>query len=284
MSNDAASSSGLVEAHEGDIDFETWAELSARLLKLDQEARFDFLEEREIDPADYARAEQRWVMTISDDLSAEKMDRVDLYASKCAAEMARRAAAPAEVGRADVETLAPLEAPVAAAPAPSREVTTPPVALFAMDPPNPLLSPTVAPVNELPPTPAVVFSAQVPAAPAAVVSIPAVVRAPAHLSGTMMTPESLLGSRQPAAALPFGPTASPAFAAGMSAPRVPSPEPTVGGATLPLGVDLLGSLRKELPFRKGAATPAPPVAAWPQLTLDTYASLCAELAVFPERA
>ncbi|MEP7120949.1 MAG: hypothetical protein ABJE95_08575 [Byssovorax sp.] len=238
MSHDEVSSSGLVEVREAEIDFETWAELSARLLKLDQEARFDFLEEREIDPASYARAEQRWVMALSDDLSAEEMGRVDLYASKCAAEMARRAAAPAEVGPADVETPTPLEAPVA----------------------------------------------PVPATSAAVVSLPALARSKALLSGTMMTPEGLPGSRQPAAALPFGPTASPSFAAGMSAPRVAAPEPTVGGETLPLGVDLLGSLRKELPFMKGAAAPAPPAAAWPQLPLDTYASLCAELAVFPERA
>lgn len=69
MSNDEASVAGAAVPREGEIDFETWADLSARMLKLDQEGRFDFLEEREIDPGDFALAEQRWVAALSDDLS-----------------------------------------------------------------------------------------------------------------------------------------------------------------------------------------------------------------------
>ena len=66
MSDEEALVSGAAAPGEAEIDFEAWADLSARMLKLDQEARFDLLEEREIDPTDFMRAEQRWVMALSD--------------------------------------------------------------------------------------------------------------------------------------------------------------------------------------------------------------------------
>jgi len=65
MSDEEAIASGAAAPGEAEIDFEAWADLSARMLKLDQEARFDLLEEREIDPTDFIRAEQRWVMALS---------------------------------------------------------------------------------------------------------------------------------------------------------------------------------------------------------------------------
>ncbi len=261
MSHQEAIVSSEAAPGETEIDFETWADLSARLLKLDQEARFDFLEEREIDPGDYARAEERWVMALSDDLSAERMDRVDIYAARCAAEMQRRKETkqqtPAVAAEAPAPT--PLETPAEPAPVPAREIAAPflapPVAFFAVETPT----------------------------PAVIVSRPPVVRAPAHLSGTMMAPALIPGAKPAAAALPFGHAPSAEFVAEMSEPRTSAPEATVGGATLPLGVDLLGKMRQELPFLKTAAPAAAKVAAWPRLTLDMYASLCAELSVFPER-
>lgn len=285
MSDEAALVSGVAAPGEAEIDFETWADLSARMLKLDQEARFDLLEEREIDPADFARAEQRWVMALSDDLSAEKMDRVDLYAARCAAEMQRRKEAKSEQAAVVVEAPAPIKAvapsepAVAPAPVAAKEVVAPfvapPVAFFTAEPPMRVAPPFVVAAPALMSSP-----------PAAVVSAPPVVRAPLHLSGTMMASEPIAGARSPLAALPFGQAPSSEFVSQMSAPRVGTPEATVGGATLPLGIDLLGKMRKELPFLKAASSvpgPAATAAAWPRLTLDTYASLCAELSVFPER-
>ena len=304
MSDEEALTSGAAGPGDAEIDFEAWADLSARMLKLDQEARFDLLEEREIDPTDFMRAEQRWVMALSDDLSAEKMDRVDLYAARCAAEMQRRKEAKLEPTAVvvDVEALAPIMkalAPIepAAVPAsvPAKEAVAPfvapPVALFTAEPPMRAAPPFVVAAPALMSSPpAVVNQAPSPPAPAAVVSMPPVIRAPLHLSGTMMASEPLAGARPASAALPFGHAPSAAFVAEMSAPRVSAPEATVGSETMPLGVDLLGSLRKELPFLKAgsavpirAAAPAATAAAWPRLTLDTYASLCAELSVFPER-
>ena len=293
MSNEEASVPKAAVPGETEIDFETWADLSARMLKLDQEGRFDFLEEQEIDPADFARAEQRWVTALSDDLSAEKMDRVDLYAARCAAEMQRRKEMKSEPAAkvvdvpVPIKALVPAKSPAVLAPAPAKEIIAPfaasPVAFFAVEspmaPPPPLVVSAPALMSA---PPAVVIHAPLPPAPIAMVSMPPVVRAPAHLSGTMMTPEPVTGGRPAAAALPFGQAPSAEFVSEMSAPRVSAPEASVGSETMPLGVDLLGSLRKELPFLKAApSVPAAVLAAaaWPRLTLDTYASLCAELSV-----
>ncbi len=298
MSDQEAHVSSAAEAGETEIDFETWADLSARMLKLDQEARFDLLEEREIDPGDFARAEQRWVTALSDDLSAEKMDRVDLYAARCAAEMQRRKEPreqPATVAvKATVEVTAPAPIEVARPPAPApeeKESVAPfvgaPVSFFAMESPMTPAPPwIVSAPAPLSPTLATVTATPSPPAPVGILASAPVVRAPAHLSGTMTTSESLAGALPAAAALPFGQAPSAEFVGEMSAPRAGASEATVGGATLPLGVDLLGKMRKELPFMKAASAvpvsaPAAPV---PRLTLDTYASLCAELSVAPERA
>lgn len=292
MSTDEAKVSDPAAADDLEMDFETWAALSARLLKLDQEARFDLLEERQLDPADFARAEERWVMALSDDLSAEKMARVDFYAARCAGEMQRRR----EAKEAPVVAPAPVpvSTPLAAAPAPVAMTPSDVVVPFAA-PPAPLLAvaqPAMPPPPRFVAIPAPPIQEAVtdtpalrPPAPVAIMPLPTVVRAPAHLAGTMMTPEAVGLPRAPAAALPFGQAPSAEFVSEMSEPRAPVPATSVGGATLPLGVDLLGKMRNELPFAKAASVgpAAAPAAAWPRLTLDTYASLCAELSVFPER-
>ena len=109
--------------------------------------------------------------------------------------------------------------------------------------------------------------------------------------------------------LPFGdkPTLDPT-------PREPSGLPHPGsGSTLPLGMDLMAQVRQALPFAKSAGAtppsstpaqlspappppstpgqapssgPAPPASLAPiaspsRMTLQTYASLCAELAYYP---
>jgi hypothetical protein len=276
VSNEEALAASEPAPNEAGIDFETWAALSARLLKLDQEARFDLLEEREIDPTDFLRAEARWVKALSDDLSNDRMDRVDAYASLCAAEMQRRAAIKEQEPIAVAAPApAPIEKRLAHTPAPAKPAkqSEPPPLAPPPPPPPPVVLFTPEPPRAPPPPPA----------PALIVSSPAVVRAPSLLSGTMMASEPLPGVRPAAAALPFGQAPSAEFVAEMSGPRPSAPEAAIGGATLPLGVDLLGKLRQELPFLKATAAAAAPATTWPRLSLDTYASLCAELSVFPER-
>jgi hypothetical protein len=93
--------------------------------------------------------------------------------------------------------------------------------------------------------------------------------------------------RPPADPLPFGITLSSEFMASLSAARPAAPHYEVG-ETLPLGANLLSAMLPALPFGHVGSAPPPVVpkpapAPAPQLTLDAYASLCAELAVFPAR-
>ncbi len=89
-----------------------------------------------------------------------------------------------------------------------------------------------------------------------------------------------------AAPLPFGITPSSEFVASRSAVRPTIPHSEVG-ETLPLDANLLSAMLPAVPFNH-AGSALPPMAAKPapspQLTLDAYASLCAELWVFPSRA
>lgn len=103
------------------------------------------------------------------------------------------------------------------------------------------------------------------------------------LAGTISVSSLPVPGKPPADPLPFGGAPSQEFMASLSAPASTAPHPAVG-ETLPLGGNLLAFMRPALPFDPGASAPAPggPRASqWPPLTLDAYASLCAELAVFP---
>jgi hypothetical protein len=82
--------------------------------------------------------------------------------------------------------------------------------------------------------------------------------------------------RQQSGALPFSGAISSPLATRGAAPREPSPG---AGETLGLGVDLMAQVRATLPFTPRSAGPA-----FPRLPLQSYASLCAELTVYPERA
>jgi hypothetical protein len=75
-----------------ELDFETWAALSARCVKLTARERDPVLAEAEIPPEAWAAAEARWEAEIEKDLEASALDRPKLYGALCAAELERRKA------------------------------------------------------------------------------------------------------------------------------------------------------------------------------------------------
>lgn len=116
--------------------------------------------------------------------------------------------------------------------------------------------------------------------------VPPAFRQASDLAGTMSLATLPIPDLPLAAPLPFGIMPSSEFVASLSAVRPTTPHSEVG-ETLPLGANLLSAMLPSLPFNH-AGSALPPMAAkpapLPQLTLDAYASLCAELWVFPSRA
>jgi hypothetical protein len=144
-------------------------------------------------------------------------------------------------------------------------------------PPRNDVPPYVAPITA--PSPA--FAAATPPAP-----VPPGFWPSGDLSGTISVSSRAAAGGSPIDPLPFGPTPSSEFVASLSAAKPTAPHSEVG-ETLPLGANLLSAMLPALPFNR-AGSPSPPVAGRPapapQLTLDAYASLSAELAVFPAQA
>lgn len=117
-------------------------------------------------------------------------------------------------------------------------------------------------------------------------SIPPTFRQASDLAGTISVASLPIPDRPPTDPLPFGITPSAEFVASLSVARPTTPHSEVG-ETLPLGANLLSAMLPALPFNHAGSFLSPAVAKpapSPQLTLDAYASLCAELAVFPARA
>ena len=85
-----ASSQSPPDDGELPLSFEACAELSARLLGLGQGERLQFLDEREVNPDDWQRCDRHYSLALADDIVRERMERADLYGSKCAAEIERR--------------------------------------------------------------------------------------------------------------------------------------------------------------------------------------------------
>jgi len=231
------------------LDFEAWAALSARLLQLEDEERFDVLAEAEVEPDDYARCDAHWSVAIARDIAAGSMARAEVYGAKCAEELKRRT-----------------EEKGAPAAAPAKEVAAAPVAPVAAPAP-------VAPV-----------ALPAPVAPPAVVAPPV---SPLDVSEeeeqrTMAAVFPSPGSHAPAP-LPFSSTPSPEFVKNLSAPRaVPVREQRKSlDATVP--ANMMSPIPEALPFAHGAPA-APPPPKVPQMTLQAYASLCAELSVTPEKS
>jgi hypothetical protein len=63
------------------LSFDEWADLSARMLKLDPQAREDLLEEYELRDA-WGRCDLHYGTLIATDLRAGRMDRAQAYAAR----------------------------------------------------------------------------------------------------------------------------------------------------------------------------------------------------------
>jgi hypothetical protein len=240
------------------LDFDAWARLSARLLKRRPEEREKILEAAKLDPAVWARCDDHWSGVLSGDLAEGELDRARIYSRCCADELeARRVAKEAP------------ERPVAS---PSPE---PPAAVLA--PPEPAPPPVAVPSYLHQPSP---LPVRPPAAPA--------------LSETFGPLPA------PLAPLPFGDQPAPAFLEELvSGPKASAP--VQSGETLGVGAAAIKA-SEVLPFEAQSRAPAeqkasPPGAEPPGLgagqgsaeepyglTLEQYASLWAELAMFPERS
>lgn len=255
------------------LDFEAWAALSARLLQLEDEERFDVLAEAEVEPDDYVRCDAHWSVVIARDIAAGSMARAEVYGAKCAEELKRRAEA--KDAPAAVTSLAAAAAPP---PAPAAvevpdEITAPITAPKPAGLPSFLAAPPVAPV-----------AAPAPVAPPVAVAPPV---SPLDVSEeeeqrTMAAVFPSPGSPAPAP-LPFSSTPSPEFVKNLSAPRaVPVREQRKSlDSTVP--ANMMSPIPEALPFAHGAPAAAPPPKV-PQMTLQAYASLCAELSVTPEKS
>lgn len=176
-----------------------------------------------------------------------------------------------------------------------------------------------SPVQTTPlgPRPAPIVTPPVVARP--VMTPPPALQPATDLSRTLSAPSLPVPDRRATNPLPFGGTPSAEFVASFAEPASTKPHPAVG-ETLPLGASLLASLRPTLPFEHSAPRPGAvvgkrnevaetlPLGAnvlsailptlpfnqparasgiavpLPDLTLDAYASLCAELSVFPANA
>ena len=81
--------SQLEHEHEVSLDFDQWADLSARLLKLDHDAREELLEAHGLDMDAWGRCDLHYGMIIATDLRAGRMQRAQAYASRFVSEPAR---------------------------------------------------------------------------------------------------------------------------------------------------------------------------------------------------
>jgi hypothetical protein len=229
------------------LPFDAWAALSARLMNLAEHERLDVLDEHEVDPGDWTACDEHHGRELAGEVAQGRMDRAEVYARMCVAEMDRR--------RKQDEGAAPEPPePDAAAPAP--------------EPGTKIGAPLEAPLVETPS-----FLQPNGAAP----PVPRVAGPPAELATT--APAFELPSAFRTGALPFRKAAAPSPPATPAEPRPPRPSEAPGStmpldATMPLGTDLM---RAALPFEQAGPKPQ----AFPRMPLQTYAALCAELAVFP---
>jgi hypothetical protein len=268
------------DAGELPLDFDAWVELSARLLRLEQEERLDILEKRNIAPEDWSRCDEHYCLALTADIAENRMDRAQRYGQACAAELERRKkgdadrpAEPTVTGELNA-TAAPVEeARTPSAPAPP-QIEAPifqraSEAIPAHTPPAPAFRYTEAPIIERGPDPA-----------------PVAARPRVDLNTTApLDMGALLSSAPP---LPFVDRPSAEFVAQASAPKQVPQSLDALGTTSPISADVArGSLG--VPFVKRPAEPTaggPPAQsiAVPQMQLETYASLGAELSVYPEKA
>lgn len=244
------------------LDWERYLEVAPALSGLDAETRDEALAAREMDGDTWSRAESYWTLTLALDASRGRTDRADAYGCACAAHLQ---ASRQPDAREDTLPEAGLVSPPQATADAALAAPPAPAAL----PPAPAAVPSAVPAVVVP---TFLRAADTPRAPGpvAVVIAPPRLVAPAPPELTLDATPAYRGQL-----LPFGKTASPAYAARLAttpaAPAPPAanrPEATVIGAS---------STGPALPFEAGAgAAPAPKL---PDLTLEQHATLSAELAI-----
>ena len=242
------------------LTFDAWADLSARLLNLGPEQRQEILDEHDVEDDEWTRCDEHYAMTLAGDLGHGRMDRAERYAARCVEEIERRnAQAKAAGGEGG---------------APPTPASSKPAAGSTPEPPGearigaPLQQRDVADVPSF---------LQQYAAPALPLAPP-----PEELRATtdvFQLPTALRNG-----ALPFKQGAAPSPFAAPSDPMLRRPAENAGetlslGGTLPVEVALRAPGAATLAYAGGVpAAPTPP--AFPRMPLQTYASLCAELAAF----
>lgn len=256
VSNERSRRETVEIAENTPLDFETWSALSARLLHLGVEEKLSILERQGVALEDWTYSDERHAAALAADVAAGEMARAERYGRACAAEIERRRRGEAAVANAP----APAEGAVPKATPATPLVTGARPASGAEAVPSYMREPMAA-----------------DAAPRA---------APPSLAGTMAAPDLPSFIRRAAGKLPFVDTPSADFVASLEAPR---PRPSgVAGETMAIGVDLTAQVPGALPFGRQAGEGATPAArkalVFPRLPLQSYASLCAELAVSPDHA
>src|SRR4051812_8202742 len=73
------------------LDFDAWADLSARRLQRDEEQRLDILADEKVELDAWARCDERWSTELVQDIAQGRMDRAHQYGARCAGELKRRA-------------------------------------------------------------------------------------------------------------------------------------------------------------------------------------------------
>jgi hypothetical protein len=229
------------------LTFEAWAALSARMMNLSEEERLDILDAHPVEPDDWRRCEEHYVHVLAGDVGQGRMERAELYARTCVAEVERRGNE------------------VAASPSPASEEDRAPMA----EPTAPVAAPQAAVPSFMH---AAVGAAH--ASPRYGVAAEFVATAMAFELPSALRPKL-------ADALPFHGSSEPSLAASPTEQQPAAPPPGAG-ETIDVGVNLMALVSAPLPFGQALTGPEP-VPGVP-MPLQTYASFCAELAVFPQNA
>ena len=287
------------------LTFDAWTDLSARLLNLGPGARLGILDEQDVDEPDWLKCNEHYCMVLAQDLAEDRRDKAMSYARKCAAEFERRkrrADAPSEA-EAEPPNVSPEPPATVTFGAPWRTAaeSTPTFLLPAQAPAPPAarrrneLAATADPF-EIPsalkggalpfhssslPSPLAAPSAPMVPLQRAEDTMPLGTTLPFGPGNRPTPPQAPVGGLARAAALDVG--VHPVQPSSVASP-VPTTPPTpmrMGAETLPVDPTLPPA--PALPFGPPAAE-VPAVPPFPAMSVQTYASFCAELAVLPDKA
>lgn len=275
------------------VAFDSWAPIAAKMLDRSSAERLDILRKHSITPEAWTPSDAHWSLLVADEIAAGEMVHAEVYAAHCAAEYKARRTSdapspPVEAPRPPPEPVKEVAKEPVKAKEPVREAA--PIAPIAPVVPVLPVAP-IAPEKKIAPI-------EAPAAPPPMVQNP---HFPDELYGTSMALNIPRGPSLPFAAKSAAesPLAKPAAKADQ--PPLP-PAHSLGQTTdMP---DLAQIARSIVPFKTKAPTDAQPKPApvaspaavppamvsqpelprdVPELTLEQYASLCAELELAPNR-